>query len=127
MPQRKNSRSFQPGQSGNPSGRPALTPEQKAQEFELVQACRDRSLEALKVIESLLRTADRDSTRLAAAQIIIERGYGKAVQMNETSGLGGKPVVEHRVSFVVVEPKPKPELGSDPVIAGPSEEVLEGS
>src|SRR5215831_2225477 len=43
MPQRKNSRSFQPGQSGNPLGRPVLTPQQKAQELELVQACRERS------------------------------------------------------------------------------------
>ena len=126
MPQRKNSRSFHPGQSGNPSGRPVLTPQQKVQEVELVQACRERSVAALKVIESLMRTADRDSTRLAAAQFIIERGYGKAVQMNENSG--GKPaIVEHRWVIDVVEPKPTHELRSDSLIAGPSEEVLEGS
>ena len=111
MPQRKNFRSFQPGKSGNPSGRPSLTPEQKAQQLDLIQACRDRSVDALKVIESLMRTADRDSTRLAAAQFIIERGYGKAVQMNENSG--GKPaIIEHSVVIKVVEPKPRHELGS---------------
>jgi hypothetical protein len=126
MPQRKNSRSFQPGHSGNPSGRPALTPQQKAQELELVQACREKSVAALNVIESLMMTADRDSTRLAAAQFIIERGFGKAVQMDENSG--GKPtIIEHRWVDNVVAPKPRHELGSNPVITGPSEEVLEGS
>jgi hypothetical protein len=89
VPQRKNSRSFQPGRSGNPSGRPALSPEQKTQGVELVLACRERGVAALAVIESLMATADRDSVKLAAAQFIIERGYGKAVQMNENSGQDG--------------------------------------
>jgi hypothetical protein len=58
------------------------------------------------VIESLMATADRDSVKLAAAQFIMERGYGKAVQMNENSGQGGMPtVMEHRFIFDVVTPE----------------------
>jgi hypothetical protein len=109
VPQRKNSRSFQKGQSGNPSGRPTLTPEQKAQEIELNEACRNRTLAALQVIETLMRTADRDSVKLSAAQFIIERGWGKAVQMNEHIGPGGKPItVEHRVLIQVVAARDYP-------------------
>jgi hypothetical protein len=104
FPQRKNSRSFKPGQSGNLSGRPALTHEQKAQELELVKACRERSASALAVIETLMRTGDRDSVRLSAAQFIIERGYGKAAQFNEHSGQDDKPtVIEHRFVTEVVK------------------------
>jgi hypothetical protein len=76
---------FKPGRSGNPGGRPKLTAEQKAQEFELVQACRSKSPQAIAVIEQLMHRADRDSVRLAAASFIVERGWGKAPQAIEHS------------------------------------------
>lgn len=93
-------RRFQPGQSGNPGGRKKLTPEQKQQELDLVRACREKSLAALAVIESLMHTADRDSTRLAAAQFVIERGWGKAVQ--PVAGDGDGNPIQHslEVRFV---------------------------
>jgi hypothetical protein len=104
VPQRKNSRSFQPGRSGNPLGRPALTPEQKVQETALIQACRERTRAALAVIETLMRTADRDSVKLAAAQFIIERGHGKAIQRNELGVHSDKPIImEHRFLVEVVK------------------------
>lgn len=65
---------FRPGVSGNPSGRPKRTVE----EFQLIQACREKAPTALVEIERLMRSAVKDSTRLAAAIFIIERGYGKA-------------------------------------------------
>ena len=94
---------FKPGRSGNPGGRPKLTPEQKAQEFELVQACRSKSAQAIAVIEQLMHRADRDSVRLAAASLIVERGWGKAMQAIEHSGKDGDPIEQnrnHTVQFV---------------------------
>jgi hypothetical protein len=67
-------RPFQKGSSGNPRGRPKRTPE----EAQLIEACREKSPEALEVVVSLMQDSTDDRVRLAAAQFIIERGYGKA-------------------------------------------------
>jgi hypothetical protein len=92
---------FRPGRSGNPGGRPKLTPEQKADEFALVQACRAASPAALRVIEQLMHSADRDSTRLIAAQWIVERAWGKLPLSIEQAGGGENPIYPQiEVSFV---------------------------
>lgn len=67
---------FKPGVSGNPSGRPKKTP----QELDLIAACKAKTPEALNVIVKIMEAGDKDSVRLAAAQSIIERAYGKPVQ-----------------------------------------------
>ena len=93
--------SFQPGQSGNPSGLPKLTPEENAEQTALDQACRDKTKESLKTILRLMKSAGKDSVRLAAAEFVIERGWGKAVQPNVHGGKGGGPI-EHRVVAEIV-------------------------
>lgn len=70
---------FAKGRSGNPTGRPRRTPE----EVELADACRAKTKEALEVIDGLMRTSDNDRVRLAAAQFIIERGWGRAPERIE--------------------------------------------
>lgn len=70
---------FAKGRSGNPTGRPRRTPE----EVELAEACRAKTKEALEVIDGLMRTSDNDRVRLAAAQFIIERGWGRAPERIE--------------------------------------------
>ena len=105
---------FQPGRSGNPGGRPKLTPEQKAQEFELIHACRIKSPDAISVIEQLMHRADRDSVRLAAASLIVERGWGKAMQVIEHSGKDGDPIEQNRnliVTFVDPDEKKRANAG----------------
>jgi len=64
------------GVSGNPSERPELLPELKAEEFRLIQACLEKTSDTLKVTEQLKDNADRDSVKLAAACFIIEREWG---------------------------------------------------
>jgi hypothetical protein len=64
---------FKKGQSGNPGGRPKKTPE----ELDLIAACKAKTPAALAVIESIMTTGENERNRLAAAQAIIERAYGK--------------------------------------------------
>jgi hypothetical protein len=67
-------RPFTKGVSGNPGGRPRRTED----EARLIEACREKSEAALGVIEELMEDSANDRVRLAAAQFIIERGWGKA-------------------------------------------------
>lgn len=79
---------FKPGQSGNPGGRPKRT----QQELDLIAACKERTPAALAVIESIMLEGENERNKLAAAQAIIERAYGKAVQPVEASGRDGGPI-----------------------------------
>lgn len=64
----------------NPGGRPKLTEEQKAEKFDLIQACRAYAPKAMETLIDLAQNAQQASVRMQAASIIIERAYGKAVQ-----------------------------------------------
>ena len=92
---------FRKGQSGNPGGRPKRTQE----ELDLVAACKDRTPAALAVIESIMMEGENERNRLAAAQSIIERAYGRPVQPTEISGKDGGPVEIKKIERVVVDPK----------------------
>lgn len=75
-------RPFPKGVSGNPGGRVKKTEEEEL----LVTACRKKSPEALAVVEELMRSSSNDRVRLAAAQFIIERAWGKAPERYEVTG-----------------------------------------
>lgn len=63
---------FQPGQSGNPGGRPKETAEIKA-------AARLHGKKAIEKLAALLDSPD-DRTVIAASQALLDRGYGKPAQ-----------------------------------------------
>lgn len=69
---------FQKGQSGNPGGRPKEDAEVKA----LARASGPEAIE--KLIE--LMRCDEKRTALAAAQALLDRGFGKPSQSVELSG-----------------------------------------
>lgn len=70
---------FAKGISGNPGGRPALT----ADELDLRAAARLKAPEALITIIELMTNSQNDAVRLKAAEVVLDRGYGKATQTVE--------------------------------------------
>jgi hypothetical protein len=92
---RRPGRPFEPGQSGNPGGRAKRTQE----ELDLIEACKGKSTAALGVIEQIMLNGESERNRLAAAQYIVDRAYGKAVQQTELTGKGGEPFTIQIVRF----------------------------
>lgn len=69
---------FKPGQSGNPGGRPKEAAEVKA-------LAREYGPEAIEKLVALMR-ADDPRVSKAAADSLLDRGYGKPAQSLEHSG-----------------------------------------
>lgn len=86
---------FAKGQSGNPGGRAKRTQE----EIDLVEACKKRTPKALEVIGEIMENGENERNRLSAAQYLIDRAYGKAVQQTELTGKGGEPFTIQIVRF----------------------------
>ena len=63
---------FKPGESGNPGGRPKEAPEVKA-------LAREHGPEAITKLASWMRSDDPRAS-VAAAQALLDRGFGKPAQ-----------------------------------------------
>jgi hypothetical protein len=69
----QSSTKFQPGQSGNPGGRPAVV--------KTIQAlAREHTEEAIQALREALK---HPSTRVAAATALLDRGYGRPMQTQQ--------------------------------------------
>lgn len=75
---------FVKGQSGNPGGRPKA----EARVKELARAHTDAAIETL--VKSL--GAESEGTRVAAAEALLNRGWGKPAQALEHTGADGGPL-----------------------------------
>lgn len=65
---------WQPGQSGNPGGRPRET-------AELRELARQYTTEAIQTLVSIMQDKDASPTaRCAAANALLDRGFGRATQ-----------------------------------------------
>lgn len=74
---------FQPGQSGNPGGRPKAS-------ARLRDAAREHTEAAISVLVSIMSNEDAAAAaRVAAASAVLDRGYGKPTQPIDGDGEGG--------------------------------------
>ena len=70
---------FLPGESGNPGGRPKVVAEVQA-------LARKHTADAISTLAKIMRdTKAPPAARVSAASVILDRGYGKAVQSIETN------------------------------------------
>lgn len=76
------STSFKPGQSGNPGGRPKLTPE----EHDALAMAKQFAPDAIRALHEIAtsKTAS-DKARVTAAEAIINRVYGKPKETVEST------------------------------------------
>lgn len=72
---------FKPGQSGNPLGRPKKLPAIDVLMAEVLGSIDDKKSEAQAIIEALVKRALKGDVR--AAEVLLDRGYGKAKQTTE--------------------------------------------
>ena len=82
-------RPFQKGQSGNPSGRPKQTQEQK----DALARIKDLAPVAVEWLrEVLTHEKTKPEIRLRAIEMVLDRAYGKPVAREQT--VGNEPIIE---------------------------------
>lgn len=88
---------FEKGKSGNPGGRPKSTEDQK----QFVDACKEKSTQALEVLVKWMRSEDQPNASVKAATLILAYAWGQPtqkveadVEANVRSAISDRPLDE---------------------------------
>jgi hypothetical protein len=73
---------WQKGQSGNPGGR-------RKQDYRIKDLAQQYTDEALATLRSIMKASEDDRARVAAANAILDRGYGKPAQSVDITNSDG--------------------------------------
>lgn len=86
---------------GRPKGsKSRATPEQK---HTISEMAKQHAPLALRVLAEIAERGESESARVAAANALLDRGYGRPPQSVELTGDGGGPVLT-RIECVIVDP-----------------------
>jgi hypothetical protein len=100
-----------PGAGRKPGSKSRATIEAKATLSELAK---QYAPDALRVLSEIMRGSESDSARVAAANSLLDRGYGKPAQAMTLSGDADNPLPIVPVLNVTIggtRPAPSPETG----------------
>lgn len=89
---------FKKGQSGNPNGRPRKLPALDKLLANVLGAEKDGITEAERILMALQKEANKGNVR--AAEVLLERAYGKSKQQHELTGIDGGPIAITTIQFV---------------------------
>ena len=99
------SKQWNKGKHNGQAGRPKKT----QADYMLTERCREHSEEAMATILEIMRDVGQEgAVRLKAAQTILDRGFGKAVQQTQLTnvdGDGNTLDMNHTIVFVAAQPK----------------------
>ncbi|MDR3439869.1 DUF5681 domain-containing protein [Telmatospirillum sp.] len=91
-------RPFQPGQSGNPGGRPKVI-------AEIRKLAQEHAPEAIKTLVDICTNPKASSAaRVAAANSLLDRGFGKPVQPIVGDDDSDPVSLIHRIELVALKP-----------------------
>jgi hypothetical protein len=96
MPFPNDDTKFKPGQSGNPNGRPKKLPELEVLLAEVLSDEKDGTEAAKAILMALRAKAVKGDIR--AAEVLLDRAYGKAKQSSEVSIKTDQPIFNIDVS-----------------------------
>lgn len=86
---------FKPGQSGNPGGRSKAL-------IDVIETARTHTPLAMKTLASIAEDEKApQSARVAAANGLLDRGWGKPTQPNQTLGADGEAIDPPKVEFIL--------------------------